>query len=435
MSGSGERRYDPVVRGGRSRIVTVYEIEGGSCGCSGPSIVDTMNFDRLHGDLERARSQLPQRCQLDSLTVLSDGAEWEADIEVYALDRNRHVAVVRCFQAGSHHQVADAMEVLYRREFVPSGYVSWDRYLGDRGFTLGNFTFQLVQLGDGIMSLLDGVGPSGVRSVIGSLVYRYPGKYEELSSRLVWPEESNRGGSLSVVSPFAALSGRHQGYVENAFFLSALLYVGARVALISLRRRLYQNLTMVDRLQATTADPRLRRAALGSVSSSVGAMEIELSASVESYLKVESLLLSLRASDFHESLFGSARVAEEATALATMLERLRSGLQGELGELSAIYGARDERRRLLASAFVGALTVLGVPLGILFGYFGMNAAEVSAQASFLDIPENPVIYGLLLSVLVIGLLILLGLPFVLRWLDSSRAAKVEALIEGEGEGV
>lgn len=427
---AGPRHYAPVVTGGLSRVATFYEVEGEGCACSGSPMVEVIDFDRLHEDLRGAGTQLPERCLAERATVVAGDAEWAVEVEVYRVDRDRHVAVVRASQDGGYHEVIDALEVFYRREFAPLGSTSWDGYLRDRGYGLGTFTFQLVAASDGTMQLLDRSTEARRESILGSLIYRYAGRYDGLSSRIVWPEESNRGESLAVVSPFAAVIGRHQGYVENAFFLSAVLYVGARVTLLSLRRRLYENLRQVGRLQEAEADPRLRRAALGRVSSAVGAMEVELSANVESYVKVESLLLSLRASDFHESLFRSARVDEEAAALAVMLDRLRSGVQGELGELAAIYGARDERRRVLASGVVGALSVVAVPLGILFGYFGMNAAEVAPDTSFLDVGANTVIYGLLLALLGGVLLVALALPFALRWLDRTREVRVRELMDG-----
>lgn len=424
------RHYAPVVTGDVTRVATFYEVESEGCPCSGSPMVEVVDFDRLHEDLQGAGAQLPERCLAESVAIHAGEAEWAVEVEVYRMDRGRHVAVVRASRDGGYHDVIDALEVFYRREFAPTGYTSWADYLDDRGYVLGAFTFQLVAASDGIMRLLDRSTDDARQSMLGSLVYRYAGRYDSLSSRVVWPEESNRGESLAVVSPFSAIIGRHQGYVENAFFLSAVLYVGARVTLLSLRRRLYENLRRVGHLQRAEADPRLRRAALGRVSSSVGAMEVELSANVESYLKVESLLLSLRASDFHESLFRSARVGDEAAALAVMLERLRSGVQGELAELASIYGARDERRRVLASGFVGALSAVAVPLGILFGYFGMNADEVDPGTSFMDVGANTVIYGLLLVLLGATLLLALVLAFALRRLDRTREARVRELMDG-----
>ncbi|MCP6134688.1 hypothetical protein NL393_36475, partial [Klebsiella pneumoniae] len=85
----------------------------------------------------------------------------------------------------------------YRREFAPTGYTSWADYLDDRGYVLGAFTFQLVAASDGIMRLLDRSTDDARQSMLGSLVYRYAGRYDSLSSRVVWPEESNRGESLA----------------------------------------------------------------------------------------------------------------------------------------------------------------------------------------------------------------------------------------------
>jgi len=90
-----------------------------------------------------------------------------------------------------------------------------------------------------------------------------------------------------------------------------------------------------------------------------------------------------------------------------MLSRLDSAITAERDSVQAILSARDDRRRTRYAIAVGALSVLAIPLGIIFGFFGASAKEIDPGRSFFD-PHYLPLYlsiaaGLLIAAMALGI--------------------------------
>lgn len=90
-----------------------------------------------------------------------------------------------------------------------------------------------------------------------------------------------------------------------------------------------------------------RRRVLERISGELGALELELSYSVEAPADLSLLVPSLRAEGFHSALYESMRLAEKASTTARMLERLEHAVAAELTIVTSIESRAQVDRRLV----------------------------------------------------------------------------------------
>jgi len=296
---------------------------------------------------------------------------------------------------------------------------------------LGLDTYQLVMPRKRDQDILTGAPQQpAAYSEIASIVYRYRRLYAERSSRVCFPEETNRGEGVAATGPYVGVLSGAQGYIENAALVSAVQFVGALNLLRRIRIEADGELNRMRKIVTnSTSNLSVQRAVLGEMEERLGRLEIELSVGVEAPEKSGSLMPSLRALDFHQALFASGDVAGEAKAVSQVLARLANAIGSGGSALGALENAKAERRRSVTTLAVTVLTLIAIPAGLLFGFFGMTATEVSSDRSFLDFAHYLGFYVALLAILTIAISIaaVSAIAFVLR--DSRNRDQLEDIMK------
>jgi len=268
---------------------------------------------------------------------------------------------------------------------------------------------QLVFAGSSAKELFDGARGEAIDAdVVQRLVYRADLPYRATYSAIKYPGEPNRRhGALAAVGPYVSVIAGQQDYVENAFFVSAVQALASLRALRTIRDRAFEAL---DEVRTVTNDEQLRavdrRRRLGALSAELGSLQLELSFGVEAYFDLGLMVPSLRMVDFHAALFEAMGLRDGCAVTGGMLSRLDSAITAERDSVQAILAARDDRRRTRYAVAVGALSVLAIPLGIIFGFFGASAKEIDPRRSFFDPYYLPlylsIAAGLLIAAMALG---------------------------------
>jgi hypothetical protein len=110
-----------------------------------------------------------------------------------------------------------------------------------------------------------------------------------------------------------------------------------------------------------------RRADLEDLVDELGNLELDLSFSVETPADLGLLIPSLRIESFHRQLYRVMELPARAKTVSQMFDRL------------------EEKKRLRGAIAVSMLSVIGVPLGFIVAFFGINAVQVDSNLSIFDL--------------------------------------------------
>lgn len=438
---SGLGGYDPVPSRNCHRLSVVYPIDdrrkvseqfSTDFGSVGEPVSDYLKLDRLEVFYDMAEHQLPrvlQRVELpgEKITLQEAGVAAERGyLWLVALPHGAHLAVLTLEIDCSLESCIPVMEDLHHRRVRVFDEPLWKGCIQTltatnaervQGQELAPDTYQLLFVR---RSDHDALQPGG--SLASSLIYRYRADYSHETLRVVYPQESNRGSAFAATGPYVGVVSGTQGYVENGMLISALQFLGSVALLREIRLEAFDELTRLRRITAERTSLRARRAVLADMARRLGHLRLELSFGVEAFDRVASLVPSLRIVDFHACLFRCAEVDREAETVSGMLERLEQGLRAEIEKLNAEEVANQERRRQSASAALGFLSAVALPLGLLFAFFGMNTEDVS-DSSFLSLGTYAAVYiGLAVLFVAAGTLALgLRLGF---WVGDRRDRRI-----------
>ena len=244
---------------------------------------------------------------------------------------------------------------------------------------------------------------SDAGDIVQRLIYRTNlASRSEFSSIQYPPEMNRREGWLAAVGPYVSVIGGHPEFIENSLFTSVVQAVAAWARLREIRQRAYQHVQRFRR--QTGGDTRGRRRVLERISGELGALELELSYSVEAPADLSLLVPSLRAEGFHSALYETMRLAEKASTTARMLQRLEHAVAAELTTVTSIESRAEEDRRLLWAVAAGFVSVIAVPAGLVLAFLGINARQVNPRLSMFSGHYMPM-YLTVAAVLVAGALL------------------------------
>lgn len=268
--------------------------------------------------------------------------------------------------------------------------------------------------------------------VLQRVIYRADLPYRPQFSAIRYPAELNhRPTTVAALGPYVSVVGGQQDYIENTVFLSGVQAVGTAAQLRDIRERSYECVRTfragATRLQST----RERRLILENLADRLGELELDLSFSVEATADLGLLVPALRLEGFHEALYESMSVARRAETTGHMLSRLRNAIAAELTAVQSVEERADERRRVRTAAAVTLVTTVAGTFGLLFGFFGINAAQVRPERSIFD-NRYAGIYLLIVGLIVTAGVVYLGLHAYERrqtqrdrqWLQYHRAGSL-----------
>jgi hypothetical protein len=220
------------------------------------------------------------------------------------------------------------------------------------------------------------------QDVVNRILYRTDPPYREEVMKVANPAGLNReSGRFAAVTPYVSFVYGHEDYVDYSIFLTAVQAVGTAAQFSEIWYRAYHLIrTFRDEKQAKEVGVQQRQP-LEALVDELGNLQLDLSFSVETSADLGLLIPSLRIESFHRELYDVLELPARARTVSRMFERLESSIQSELTAIDIRErNEQDAKRRDWAIA-AGLLSSVGVPLGFLVAFFGVNASQVTSKRS------------------------------------------------------
>lgn len=261
------------------------------------------------------------------------------------------------------------------------------------------------------------------------VIYRADLPSRPESTAIRTPAELNRRPTtVGALGPYVSVIAGHQDYIENSALLSAVHIVGSAARLREIRQRAYECVGAFRAHRDDTLPARDRRVIFEDIADLLGELELELSFSVEATADIGLLVPALRVESYHDALYESMNLARRTETTSHMLDRLRNAIGAELTSVTSVEDRTEDARRVRTVVAVTFVSTVAGTLAILFGFFGVNAAEVDQGASMFDGRYLP-IYLLILMIVSTGF----ALYVLLAWRE--RQARSQERPRGRGWGV
>lgn len=402
------------------RLVLVREIERERPAGEDPTpIADVLQFGRLAPHVRRHQALLPQ-C-ISVATIPPEDVRWNRVDG--RLDTNRAIHSIWTMPG------ADTDFSVQLVDITPADGVSdlvaalEDMYYGDLAFDTadtattpqGGRTHQMVVFSE-----------PGERELsadeIQRLIYRADMPAREEYSSISRPAELNRRpGRGAALGPFVSVLWGQQDYIENCAFLSVVVGTAAASVIADARHRLLVEIAKIgqDIEHASAARPTLdiqrTRSRLEDVNRVVARTENRIALCIDGLSTLMPYIPALRVESYHRALFAALDTEGNRTALERLLLRLTELVRVEQAALESHVASRAEARSKRWSLSVGIASALAIPFGIIFGFFGIGAAEVDPAESIFSARYVP-----LFSIVSALMLAIVGLHYTMYRLDRSR---------------
>ena len=225
----------------------------------------------------------------------------------------------------------------------------------------------------------DGLGPRELRRIL----YRSMAPYSNEFVREVQAQGLHEDSKIAMVTPYVSLVGGHDDAVEKSVFLSTVQTVGTAARFRQIWHEAYKRVRQFRREKQKKGVGRQVRDDLQALVDYLGNLEFDLTFSVEFPL--------MRIESFHTALYEAMDLEKQANTLSQMFQQLAGSIQSELTAIEIRERDRAEdlervdeviQRRYERAATL--LTVFIIPVGLLLGFLGINAKQVSNAYSFFD---------------------------------------------------
>ena len=227
------------------------------------------------------------------------------------------------------------------------------------------------------------------------------------------PELNRRPTTIGAIGSYVSVIAGHQDYLENTVFLSAAQVVGSAAQLRQIRERAYECVRDFRENRDEALPVRQRRLTFERIADLLGELELDLSFAVEATADLGMLVPSLRVENYHHDLFESMNLAHRVETTSHMLARLRNAIAAELVSVSSIEDRADDARRTRTVGAVTFISTIAGTLALLFGFFGINAAQVNDRVSMFDHRYLP-IYLIIVLIIVLAV----GIYRALAWQEK-----------------
>jgi hypothetical protein len=236
--------------------------------------------------------------------------------------------------------------------------------------------------------------------VVNRILYRSDPPYRQEVMKLAHPAGLiQKRGTFAAVTPYVSFIYGHEEFVDYSIFLTTVQAVGTAAQFREIWYDAYQLIrTFRSDIQEQQAG-RQQRKDLEILVDTLGNLQLDLSFSVETSADLGLLIPSLRIESFHRELYDVMELPARARTVSRMFDRLESSIQSELTAIDIreykeqeARRNEDEARRLEQEArrrdwviAAGFLSAIGVPLGFLIAFFGINAKQVRGSRSIFDL--------------------------------------------------
>ncbi|MEU2085914.1 hypothetical protein ABZ569_29100 [Streptomyces albus] len=264
------------------------------------------------------------------------------------------------------------------------------------------------------------------------VIYRTDLPYRPGRSSIVQPDELNRRPTtMGGLGPYVSLLCGHQDYLENCVLMSAVQAVGGAARLREIKEVAHAFANRFRARTDTVRDIHSRRTMLEAISDGLSHLELELSYSVEAGSDIGTLVPALRVESFHNALYAQMGLTNRSATIGKMLSRLSNAIAAELTSVESAEQRAADRRRIRTVVAVTFVTTVTGTLSLLFGFFGVNAAQVDDSRSMFDDSYAP-IYGLIAAILCCAVVIFGGMRLKEWWSErrESRPGRGPESIHG-----
>jgi hypothetical protein len=255
---------------------------------------------------------------------------------------------------------------------------------------------------------------------ISEIIYLKDPPYREEFTTMQRPRQLNlkRPRRLGVVTPYVSLIYGHERFVEDSIFLSTVHAVGTASRFRQIWHEAYRHVREFrDHNQAEEAGVQTRNE-LEKLADYLGNLEFDLTFSVEFPL--------MRIESFRSALYGAMDLPDQAETLSQMFTQLGGSLKSEITAIDIRERRREDSRQKWNAVAASVLSLVGVPVGFVLAFLGINASQVDQNHSMLDVRYRWMyVAACILALLPVSFI---SWPYVREWF--SRRAGRWALIFG-----
>jgi hypothetical protein len=248
--------------------------------------------------------------------------------------------------------------------------------------------------------------------------------------------------TLGVVTPYVSLLYGHQRYVEDSIFLSTVHAVGTASRFRQIWHDAYQQVRLFKEKKQSQVAGMQRRDDLEELADNLGNLEFDLTFSVEFPL--------MRIETFQTALYEAMDLSNQAKTLSQMFDQLDGSLRSEITAIDVRDRRREDGRQKWNAFAAGVLSLIGVSVGFVIAFLGINTTEVPDRRLSMWDPHFAHLY-LIAAAFALVPVFLISFPYLREWtfgasgrrplwcalavMSAGGAAMVAALMEdGIGTG-
>jgi hypothetical protein len=225
-------------------------------------------------------------------------------------------------------------------------------------------------------------------------------------------DDSVQPPTLGVVTPYVSLLYGQREYVEASIFLSTVHAVGTAARFRHIWREAYQQALLFREQKQRAETGEQTRDDLEILADKLGNLEFDLTFSVEFPL--------LRIETFQSDLYDAMDLINQATTLSQMFSQLSSSLKSEITAIEVRESRRASNRQRWNSFAAGILSLIGVPVGFVIAFLGINTTEVPQEPKVSMWAAQYAVVYLLASMFALVPVLLIAFPYLKEFALSRR---------------
>jgi hypothetical protein len=261
---------------------------------------------------------------------------------------------------------------------------------------------------------------ANIEETIALILYRSDPPYRPQFMQVRRPSGLNAEHAIGAVTPYVSLLSGHPEYVENSVFLTVVQAVGTSARFRQIWHKAHGRVRQFRYNGQQEGVGVQGKGAMEFLADELGNLELDLSFSVDASADLGLLIPLLRIESFHKDLYAAMELRERAETVSRMFTRLDASIRSELTAIEIREQQDNEQRRLRRSAAFSVLSFVGVPIGFLLAFFGINAQQVQSNFSIFDWGHYITVYVVAVGIAVtplVAFLILNGRA----WMQNRKA--------------
>jgi hypothetical protein len=243
-----------------------------------------------------------------------------------------------------------------------------------------------------------------VRSLIQGVHWPYEPEFATIKNPRELNAESGdvADGRYAAISHYASVLYGHSGAVNASALLIAAQTVGTAARFQLIWRKASKQVEDFQRNKQAQAVRQQSRESLADLADEMGNLELDLTFNVQTAADLGLGSTTAFVDSFQRDLHEVMKFKTRAETVAAMFERVNSSIQSELTAIVSREREAEEKRRLeyerdeqwrrareeadraRGAAIIGALSFFLAPITVIFGFFGVNTADISEGSHMLD---------------------------------------------------